>query len=378
MKGQSFMGRMKTVFVSTGSQENGTNYRILGLARNALKLGMDAHIVLPGSAKNHEWFPEGHYDGVPIHFTSGAGAKELKEKYALLCSLRPQFVHCVAVTIRCFPACFAYRMLHRCELIIDLDEHMSRIKLYGWWRRTCFLVFEFLAKHCADRLIVASRFLEQQFGNRRLRNTLYLPNAVDLETFEQQRAGWQTLRKTWGELKVVTYFGTLSSHYDADMVLKAAERILAVRNDLVFVFVGGGEMLKAFRERTRENGLEGRIQFCGFVPDESVPKYLSASDVFVFPIRDNWWNRARCPLKVYSFVAAMAPIVTNPVGEVHEALGEKAWYFRDGDINDFITVLETCLSSGGDDRRPDPSMAIRHSWLARAEEYVGFLSSRLP
>jgi glycosyltransferase involved in cell wall biosynthesis len=367
------MSQMRTVFVSTGSQENGTNYRILGLARSASKLGIDAHIILPGIANNFAWLPESHYDGVPIHFTSPNALNEFKEKYALLCALKPQFVHCVAVSIRCFPACFAYRIMHRCELIIDLDEHMSRIKLFGWRRRALFLAFEFLAKHRADRLIVASRFLEKLFGGRKRQKVLYLPNGVDLELFEQQRLGWETLKRQWGSCKVVTYFGTLSSHYDADMVLEAAERILATRHDLVFLFVGGGEMLKPFRERINRSGLDDRIHFCGFVPDEAVPKYLCASDAFVFPIRDNWWNKARCPLKVYSFVAAMVPIVTNAVGEVSEALGDKAWYFKDGDIDDFIRVLEECLALGRNGPCPDQTMVDRHSWKARAEEYTHFL-----
>ncbi len=368
------MDQLRTVFVCTGSRENGTNYRILGLARSARKLGLDAHIIFPGLPENRRWFPESHYDGIPIHFTACDPLKELRDKYALLCSLRPRFVHCTAVMMRCFPPCFAYRTTHRCELIVDFDEHMSRIKIFGLPRRMCFLLFERLATNYADRLVVASRFLEQWFGGRKRKQVLYLPNAVDLDIFEEQQSGWEELKRQWGGRKVVTYFGTLSSHYDADMVLEAAQRMLEQRNDLVFVFAGGGEMLEAFRERTRRAGLENQIQFCGFVPDESVPKYLCASDAFVFPIRDNWWNRARCPLKVYSFVAAMAPIVTNPVGEVREALGDRAWYFKDGDIDDFIRVLEECLILGRNGPCPDQAMVDRHSWRARAEAYVRFLS----
>jgi len=368
------MESMRTVFVSTGSQENGTNYRILGLARSAKRLGLDAHILLPGLRKNHEWFPEGHYDGVPIHFTSCDAVHELSDKYALLCALQPQFVHCVAVMIRCFPACCAYRMTHSCELIVDLDEHMSRIKVFGVWRRLCFLAFENLAKWYADRLVVASRFLEQLFGDRARRKVLYLPNAVDLDKFDAQRTGWEALKLQWGNQKIVTYFGTLSSHYDADMVLEAAERMLVRRDDLFFVFVGGGEMLQFFRQRTQEKSLERHIQFCGFVPDEAVAKYLSAADVLVFPIRNNWWNRARCPLKVYSFIAAMAPIVSNPVGEVQEALGDQAWYFNDGEIDDFIRALEQCLAVGRGGPCPDRELAERHSWPVRAESYLKFLN----
>ena len=170
------------------------------------------------------------------------------------------------------------------------------------------------------------------------------------------------------------YFGNLSSHYDADMVFDAAVKMLARREDLVFVFVGSGEMLGSLRARTKELGLEQGIRLCGFVPDEAVPQYLCAADVFVFPIRDNWWNRARCPGKVYYFTAAMVPIVTNPVGGVYEALGDCAWYFKNEDGDDFIRVLEECLLDSRVDRCPDQALAKRHDWGTRAEAYRKFLA----
>src|SRR5208337_66736 len=187
-------------------------------------------------------------------------------------------------------------------------------------------------------------------------------NGVDLEYFDQQKSGWEDFKKKWEERKVITYFGALSSHYDADIVFEAAVRLLEQRKDLVFLFVGEGAMSSAFRERIEREGLADGIQLCGFVPDEQVPKYLCASDVFVFPIRDNWWNRARCPGKVYHFTAAMVPVVTNPVGEVREALGECAWYFKDGDTGDLIRTLEQCLAAKDNRSCLTRELAEMHSW----------------
>lgn len=368
------MSTMRTVFVSTGSPHDmGTNYRVLGLARHAKDLGLDVHVLLPGLPANRQWLPEGHYGGVPIHFTACGAYEEVRDKYRLLCSLRPDFVHCIDVVKRCFPPSVAYRASHRCELIVDIDEHLSRIKMFGFTKRMYFRICENLAKRYADRLVVASRFLESWFGQPPRQPILYLPNAVDLDLFEQQRVGWEELKLKWGGRKVAMYFGSLSSHYDADMVFDAAVKLLGRRKDLVFVFVGSGEMLGTLRRKAIEAGLEDSIQFCGFVPDEAVPKYLSAADALVFPIRDNWWNRARCPGKVYYFTAAMAPIVTNPVGEVREALGNRAWYFKDGDTDDFLRVLEQCLATGRDARCPDQTLASLHCWRERAQSYLRFL-----
>jgi glycosyltransferase involved in cell wall biosynthesis len=366
---------MRTAFVSHGSNTWGTNYRILGLARNLHELGMDTHVLLPDLSENRNWFPEGHYEGVPIHFTNPAPGSELRSKYDRLRSLRPDIVHCAGVIKPCFPAAAMYRANHSCALIVDFDEHLSRIKVRGKARQLYYLFAENFAKRYADRLVVASRFLEQWFGQPKRKPILYLPNAVELEQFQQQRSGWQELKSRWGTRQVVIYFGALSPHYDADMVFDGALRVLERRKDLVFVFVGSGEMLESLRSRTKQAGLEDSIQFCGFVPDECVPKYLSAADALVFPIRDNWWNRARCPGKVYYFTAAMAPIVTNPVGEVWEALRNQAWYFKDRDTDDFVRVLEECLATGRDKRCPDQTMASLHCWRERAKTYLRFLET---
>jgi glycosyltransferase involved in cell wall biosynthesis len=363
----------RIAFVSAGTQAFGTNYRVVGLARNLHRLGVDVHILLPDLPANRQWFPEGHYGGVPIHFTAAGGVREMRSKYEALCALRPRFVHCVDVIKPCLPPSAAYRMRHKCELIVDLDEHLSRIKMFGYARRLFYLLGENASVQFADRLVVASRFLQKQFGAPRRDSAFYLPNAVDLDLFLEQRSGWEQIKKQWGNRKVVTYFGALQANYDADMVFEAAVQIVSRRRDIVFVFVGGGALLQSLRERTKQLRLEDSIHWCGFVPDEHVPKYLSAADALVFPIRDNWWNWARCPGKVYYFTAAMAPIVTNAVGEVREALGDRAWYFKNGDVQDFVRILEACLAAGRTEACPDMEMARQHSWQTRAESYLRFL-----
>ena len=176
----------------------GTNYRILSLARSAKELGLDVHIILPGLAENHKWFKDGQYYEVPIHFTGCGAWEEMRDKYRILRSLRPQFVHCVDVVRKCFLPSVAFRILNHCELIVDIDEHLSRIKLFGLLHRMYFRACENLAKRYADRLIVASRFLEKWFGEPKRQPVLYLPNAVDSESFQQSRSGWEELKQQCG------------------------------------------------------------------------------------------------------------------------------------------------------------------------------------
>lgn len=366
---------MRIVFVSTGARLMGTNYRALGLAKGAVQIGLDVHYILPDLPENRAWFPEGHYGGVPIHFTRPGPVAESWDKYQILASLRPDVVHCVDVARRCFPVSLAYWATHQCQLVIDIDEHLSRVPLFNFGRRLYFRACEHFVRRYADKLVVGSRFLETWFTQSKHRPVLYLPNAVDLGSFREQQEGWQDLKSNWGGRKVITYFGSLSSHYDANIAFGAALKLLEKRQDLVFQFIAEGDLLSAFRERTKAMGLEDSILFLGFIPDNILPKHLCSSDAFIFPIRDNWWNRARCPMKVFYFMAAMAPIVTNPVGEVREALGDRAWYFKDGDTEDLIRALQECLDAVDKRCFQDDEVARGHSWLARASAYAAFMGA---
>src|SRR5579863_2814930 len=368
---------MRIAFVTTGTLKNwGTNYRILGLASCLVQQRVDAHILLPGHSENRLQFPGSHYKGAPIHFAETGAWSEMRSKYQILRELRPDVVHCMDVIKRSFPSSLAYCTRYSVPLIVDIDEHLS--KVFRFPKNLYALLGERVALRRADSIIVASRFLEKVFLKRRSGggSLLYLPNGADLDYFLQHADGSQKVRQRWAGRKIVTYFGSLLPRYDADIVLEAAIRMLEKRRDLIFVFIGTGPLLESYRRRTAELRLEKWFDWRGFVPDEEVPGYLSASDALVFPIRDNWTNRARCPGKLYHFAAAMVPVVTNPVGEIKEALGDRAWYFREGDTDDFIRVLERCLKAGRDSLCADAALAARHSWQARDRVYLGFLEQK--
>jgi len=364
---------MKIAFVSTGTLSTfGSTYRVLGLARQLCQQGLDVHVLLPGLPDNRARFPDRCYHGAAIHFSECGAWSEMRSKYEILKSIRPDVVHCIDVVKRCFLPSAAYRCRNACRLVVDIDEKLSVV--YRFPKNLYAYVAERTAFWYADDMIAASRFLETEVAAYRSTRILYLPYASDLEFFIQNRQGWEATRQRWPGRRIVTYFGSLYPRYDAGLVFDVAVKILRKRRDTVFLFMGTGPLLEGLRAKTAELGLNEFMHWLGFVPDEDVPKYLTASDCLVFPIRDNRMNRARGPSKTYHYIAAMVPIVTNPVGEVCEALGERAWYFKDGDANDFEEVLEQCLDAPeSEQRRPDPEMAERHSWRQRADVYLRYL-----
>jgi glycosyltransferase involved in cell wall biosynthesis len=85
------------------------------------------------------------------------------------------------------------------------------------------------------------------------------------------------LRERFGGRKIVFSLGRMTYYKGFDVLIDAARLLPA---DAVVVVGGGGELLRTYRERVIAEGLAGRIEFVGRIPDEEVPDYFEAASVF--------------------------------------------------------------------------------------------------
>lgn len=92
---------------------------------------------------------------------------------------------------------------------------------------------------------------------------------------------------------------------------------IARRHPDVFLVVGGsGPMRAELEEKVAKNSLQNHVRFEGFIPDDLLPSYFQAADVFVLPTLD---------LEGFGIVTAEAlacgtPAVATPVGATPELL----------------------------------------------------------
>jgi glycosyltransferase involved in cell wall biosynthesis len=130
--------------------------------------------------------------------------------------------------------------------------------------------------------------------------------------------------------------------------------------------IGGGERLAEVKQFVEVSGMTN-VRVHGYLPWPDVWAYLENADFLIFPIRDTVANRMRCPAKVFAYMQTRRPIVTNPVGEVAEALGGNAVYV-DPTANAFAdAVLELSKT-----RLPPVEYDLsRFTWASRAQELLG-------
>jgi len=137
-----------------------------------------------------------------------------------------------------------------------------------------------------DWVIVTSalnrRRLESAFPAGRIR---VIPLGVD-ETFRDASVDREEARRAIrvdGDVKVLLFVGRLDRpHYykGLDLLLEAMKFL---SSDAILLVVGDGELKPHYQELARAHGVDGRVRFAGFVPDEELAAYYAASDLLVLP-----------------------------------------------------------------------------------------------
>lgn len=90
-------------------------------------------------------------------------------------------------------------------------------------------------------------------------------------------ANSRAIRERFGGRKIVFSLGRMTYYKGFDVLIDAARTLV---EDSVIVVGGGGELLQTYRDRVAAEGLQGRIEFVGRIPDEDIAAYFKAASVF--------------------------------------------------------------------------------------------------
>lgn len=116
------------------------------------------------------------------------------------------------------------------------------------------------------------------------------------------------LRREWGlEGKfVVAYSGNLGRVHEFATVLEAAVQLVE-REDVVFLFIGGGHQRGALKAEAARRGLTN-VQFRPYQPRERLAQSLGACDAHLVTLRPEFEGLV-LPSKFYGIIAAGRPVL---------------------------------------------------------------------
>jgi glycosyltransferase involved in cell wall biosynthesis len=101
-----------------------------------------------------------------------------------------------------------------------------------------------------------------------------------------------------------------------DTLIESVPHVARNRPDVLFVVAGKGPSRKLIEDRIKELGISQNIKLAGFVPDELLPVYYDAADIFMLPSASG----EGLPLVLLEAMACGVPVIATAVGGTPEIL----------------------------------------------------------
>ncbi len=169
---------------------------------------------------------------------------------------------------------------------------------------------------------------------------LVIPNGIDPENFHDLSRKQSRAKLQIGEKEnIIVFVGTLRPVKGVEYLIRAVAILNAKAQDVRLIIVGDGEDRRDLENLVEELHMEDVVTFIGRVPNEKVPAYLVASDVFVLPSLSEGFA-----LVNLEAMACGLPIVASEVGGLPDLIqnGENGFLVEPGNphqIADKITLL---------------------------------------
>ncbi len=275
---------------------------------------------------------------------------------------RPDVVHChtpFSIGWQGARACDAYGIpligTHH-TLFGEYVESYSRLG-HQVNSRIASLIRRYVARfyNRCDVTTTASRFLADDLLSGGLRRPVQIVhNPVKTDLFRPLAAEERRDRAP-GEAKIV-YFGRLAAEKNLPHLLTLVEPALRRNPAATLDIVGDGPMMGPLVAQARQRGLEGQVNFTGWMRGEALARHVASADICVSAsLTENQ------PLAVLESLACGVPVVALAAAGVPEIIEEgRTGYLVDpaDSSGRFASQLEALIA--------DPTLRARMSAQAQA------------
>jgi phosphatidylinositol alpha-1,6-mannosyltransferase len=110
---------------------------------------------------------------------------------------------------------------------------------------------------------------------------------VDTRRFYPDRTAGLAIRARYQleDYPVILTIGRLAPHKGHDVVIQALPLVLSQIPNAVYLIGGKGPALESLQALAQERAVSDHVIFAGYVPDEELPAFYNAADLFVMPSR---------------------------------------------------------------------------------------------
>lgn len=175
--------------------------------------------------------------------------------------------------------------------------------------------------------------------------------------------------------RFVLYVGTIEPRKNLPVLIRAFQQAaledqVAIEDAKLVISGKKGWMYEKTFAQVQALGLEDRVIFTGFIPDDDLPALFSLADLFVFPSQYEGFG-----LPVLEAMACGTPVITSNLSSLPEVAGDAALLVSPTDIAGLAGAIRRVMGDAGlrlSMAEKGMAQVARFSWRRCALETVAF------
>jgi len=176
------------------------------------------------------------------------------------------------------------------------------------------------------------------------------------------------------EVFYVGFTGSFAPWHGLETLIDAARQVKEQGYSAIkYLLIGDGALKRSLEQQVKHYGLQGEIQFLGWIAYEVIPYYINAFDVAVAPFtKDRNDIMGLSPLKLYEYLACGCPVIASRVNGVKEVIEESqcGYLFEPGDVEGLarriVQAYNERNSLSGMGLKGRQLVLARYSWQSTA------------
>nr|WP_286182989.1 glycosyltransferase family 4 protein [Bacillus sp. ISL-55] len=199
--------------------------------------------------------------------------------------------------------------------------------------------------HSADEIIVVSDFMKAEVislfkvPNNKI---TVIPNGALLEKSDEHDFDIEELYPFISGKKLVFSIGRIVKEKGFQTLIEAAEHLKHKAPELCFVVAGNGPLLEEYRDKVVEMGMDGFVNFIGFVNEEIRSSLMKRSDVAVFASSYEPFGLAAAEA-----ISAGVPTVVAKTGGLQTLIEDfiTGFYMQPGNEQSLVHIINWILEN---------------------------------